>query len=129
MSFNTHYRKVHGLGSAREGTQHWWLQRITSVAMIPLTILFVIQFGRTLGSDHSIVIEIYSNVWNALIAILFITVVLQHLKLGLQVVIEDYVHNKPVATTLLVLNTLLCWGFTFVGVYAIARISFGFLPI
>lgn len=123
MSYRTDYRRAVGLGSAREGVGHWWGQRISSIAALPLTVLFVIQFGTALGDGHATVVEIYSRPWNALIAILFFIVGFQHLKQGLQVVIEDYVHHGGAATALQIFNILFCWGLAAIGVFSVVRLS------
>ena len=123
MSFRTGYARVLGLGSAREGSHHWWQQRLTAIGLLVLSVPFVIQFGSALGKSRADVLEIYSGSWNALVAILFIGVGFLHLKQGLQVVIEDYVHNRKALTVLAILNTLVCWGMAIIGIYAIARIS------
>ncbi len=115
--------KVAGLGSAKEGTHHWWGQRLTSLALIPLGPLFVLQFGRLLGADRETVIAAFSGAGNSLIAILFLIAAFLHLRQGLQVVIEDYVHTRSATVTLLILNTLLCWGFMIAGVWAVVSIS------
>ena len=124
MSIKTDYKRVAGLGSAKEGTHHWWTQRLSSIALVPLTICFVWTFGSTLGSDYEGVRETYSNPWNAVVAILFLLVGFHHLMQGLQVVIEDYVHGKA-GVALQILNTLLCWGFAIAGIFAVAKIAFG----
>jgi succinate dehydrogenase / fumarate reductase membrane anchor subunit len=123
MSIKTDYKRVAGLGSAREGTHHWWTQRLTSIALVPLSLLFVFTFGNALGAGYDAVLETYANPWNAVVAILFLIVGFHHLMQGLQVVIEDYVHGRA-GVVLLILNTLLCWGFAIAGVFAVARIAF-----
>lgn len=123
MSFKTAYKRVSGLGSAKDGTRHWWVLRLSSIALVPLSLLFVYTFSQALGGDQVSVLETYSNPWNALVAIMFLLVGFHHLRDGLQVVIEDYVHGKSTRTVLLVLNFLLCWGFAIIGIFAVARIS------
>ncbi len=125
MGFQTNFRKVEGLGSSKEGTHHWWLQRLSAIALIPLALLFVYTFLPTLGTGYDTFIATYSSLGNAIIAILFLIVGFFHLRLGMQVVIEDYVHAKFWKVLLIVSNTLFCWGFMIVGVIAIARIAFG----
>ncbi|MCI4665594.1 MAG: succinate dehydrogenase, hydrophobic membrane anchor protein [Neomegalonema sp.] len=121
----TPMRRVFGLGSASGGTEHWWGQRITSVALIPLSVLFVIPFIGLLGAaDLAAVKAHFSQPFHAVIAILFIFTTALHLQQGLQVVIEDYVHSKFWRMFLLLTNTL---GVTFLGVlgvFAIAKMAF-----
>lgn len=124
MTFRTPRQRVSGLGSAGEGTHHWWIQRISSVALIPLTILFVIPFANVLGEEHGEVLVLYSNPFHALVAILFIAVAFHHLAQGLQVVIEDYVHAKAWRTGLLMGNAMFCFAFGLAGVFAVLKIAF-----
>ena len=115
----------HGLGSAHEGSGHWWGQRLTSVALVPLTLLFVFPLAYNLGASHTRVLEAYSHPVNAIVAILFFITVFRHLQQGLQVVIEDYVPGKVARTVLLLANFLFCWLFGLTGVFAVVRIAIG----
>ena len=124
MTYKTDRARVSGLGSAKEGVGHWWSQRITSVAMAPLTLLFIFPFARALGSSYEEARAIYSSPFNAIVAILFLGVGFYHLMQGLQVVIEDYVPNKPVRTAAILFNTLICWALAAAGIFAVAKIAF-----
>ena len=124
MSFKTSRARVSGLGAAGHGTHHWWTQRITSVALVPLTILFVIPFAQVLGGSHAEVLALYGHPFHALVAILFIAVAFHHLAQGLQVVIEDYIHGKGLRTALLMGNAMLCFALGFAGVFAVLKIAF-----
>lgn len=122
-SFRTDRQRVDGLGSAKEGVGHWWSQRVTAVALVPLTLLFLFPFARHLGQDYATVRAAYSHPFNAIVALLLIVTVAAHLRQGLQVVIEDYVHGKAVLTALVILNTLFCWALGLIGVFAVARLA------
>jgi succinate dehydrogenase / fumarate reductase, membrane anchor subunit len=122
MGFKTDYARVQQLGSAHEGVGHWWGQRISSLALIPLTPLFVIPFGRALGGGYEAVVATYSTWGNAFVAVAFLLVGFWHLAQGLQVVIEDYVPQKPLRVGLLLANTLVNGGFALAGVFAILTI-------
>jgi succinate dehydrogenase / fumarate reductase membrane anchor subunit len=124
MAFKTDYARVHGLGSAHEGAGHWWGQRLSSIALILLTPLFVIPFGRALGNGHEALVATYSGWGHAFVAVAFILVACWHLGQGLQVVIEDYVPQKGLRTGLLVANTLVAWALAAAGVLAVATILF-----
>lgn len=124
MGYKTDYARVHGHGAAGEGIHHWWSQRITAVALIPLTLLFIFPFGRTLGGGYEAFVATYSNLWHALVAVLFIIAAFAHLQQGLQVVIEDYVSGKAARTAALLANTLLCWAFAVAGVLSVATVLF-----
>lgn len=123
MSFNTDYKRVQGLGSAKEGTHHFWSQRISAVALIILTPLFIVPLARNLGADYDTVIAAYAHPFRAIVAALFVITTFYHLKLGLQVVIEDYVHGG-LRTALIVATYLFCGLLGFTGLFAIAKIAF-----
>jgi succinate dehydrogenase / fumarate reductase membrane anchor subunit len=124
MSYRTDRQRVHGLGTAGDGTHHWWSQRLTSIALVPLTLLFLFPFVRVLGADWETVRAIYATPLHAVVAVLFLLVGFNHLRQGIQVVIEDYIHDKPLRTGLLLANILVCWGLALVGVFAVAKIAF-----
>lgn len=123
-SIKTPLSRAIGLGSAKDGVEHWWSQRLTAIALIPLAALFVIPFARALGDGHMAVLALYSAPYHAVVAALFIAVVFAHLRQGLQVVIEDYVHAKAARTAMLVANTLGCWLFAAAGVFSVLKIAF-----
>ncbi len=122
MGFKTDYARVHQLGAAGEGVGHWWGQRISSLALIPLTPLFVIPFGRALGGGYEAILISYSTWGNALVAVAFLLVAFWHLAQGLQVVIEDYVPQKALRVGLLLANMLVNGAFALAGVFAILTI-------
>jgi succinate dehydrogenase / fumarate reductase membrane anchor subunit len=122
--FRTDRARARGLGSAKEGTGAWWSSRLTSIALVPLGVLFLFPFVRALGSDHATVLAIYAHPINAIIAILFIGVTGLHLQQGLQVVIEDYVHTNPRRTVLMLANIGLAWALGLAGVFAVLKIAF-----
>lgn len=124
MDYRTDKSRAIGMGSAKAGVGHWWSQRITSVALVPLTLLFIFPFAAALGGGHEGVRELYANPFNAIVAILFITVGLYHNQQGLQVVIEDYVHGKLALTAALLANILFNGALALTGIFAIAKIAF-----
>ncbi len=124
MTYRTPRARVSGLGSAGQGTHHWWLQRISALALIPLTVLFIVPFAGALGGEHDAVLALYARPFHALVAVLFIAVAFRHLALGLQVVVEDYVHAKTWRTGLLVGNTMFCFAFGLAGIFAVLKIAF-----
>ena len=125
MAFRTDRQRVEGLGTAGHGASHWWSQRLTSLALVPLTVVFLFPFAQSLGRSFAEVRETYGHPFNAVVAILFLAVGFRHLQQGIQVVIEDYVHDKPVRVTMLLANALLCAAFAFTGIFAVAKIAFG----
>ncbi len=124
MQYRTDRQRITGLGTAGEGVGHWWSQRLTSIGLVPLSLCFLFPFVRALGTDFETAREIYSHPFNAVVAILFFAVGFLHLQQGVQVVIEDYVHDKPTRTVLLLANVLFCAAFAFTGIFAVAKIAF-----
>lgn len=124
MSYKTDYGRVNGLGSAKDGTHHFWTQRVSAIALLILTPLFVIPFAINLGDSYEAVHASYSNPFTAIIAALFVITAFYHLKLGLQVVIEDYIHGKAMRTGLIIALSLFCALGGFTGLFAIAKIAF-----
>ena len=94
MNLRTPLGRVRGLGSAREGAGHWWAQRITSLALVPLVLWFVASLASMTGADHATVAAWMSSRWVAVTMVLLIGVTFYHTQLGLQVVIEDYIHSE-----------------------------------
>jgi succinate dehydrogenase / fumarate reductase membrane anchor subunit len=125
MDFRTPMNRVVGLGSAKEGVGHWWAQRVTSVALVPLLLLAILPLGRAIGSGREAVLATYADPFNALVMALLIGVTFRHLEQGLQVVIEDYVHAEPWRTGSLLANTGLCWVLGLMGVFGVLKIALG----
>ena len=102
MTLKSPLARVLGLGSAKEGVTHWWSQRLTSIALIPLGLWFVYSMVGLLSSGHTAAVEWLHSPLQAGLFILFILVVFWHAFLGLQVVVEDYVHTEWLKVTLLI---------------------------
>ncbi len=117
--------RVRYLGSAHSGTMHFWRQRLTSVALIPLTIAFVFIVVALLGRNHAAALQILGSPLIAIIMLLFIGTTVYHMWLGMQVIIEDYVHEESQKILLLMGNTFFCITVALACVYAILQISFG----
>ncbi|PVH28512.1 succinate dehydrogenase, hydrophobic membrane anchor protein [Pararhodobacter oceanensis] len=124
MAYRTDYSRVQGSGAAGEGAHHFWIQRLTSLALVPLTILFLIPFGRALGGGYEALIATYGQFGNALTAALFIGVACWHFSIGIQVVIEDYIHGTGARVALLILTKLFSYTLAAAGILAIAKILF-----
>src|SRR5205085_9558601 len=93
------------LGSARSGTEHFWRQRLTAVANVPLTIIFVLIVVSLLGRTHAAAQQILGSPLVAIVMLLFIGSAIYHMRIGMQVIIEDYVHDELPKLVLLMLNT------------------------
>lgn len=125
MSSRTPLARVRGLGSARSGTEHWWHQRLTAVANVPL-ILFLIWLGtQVAGGNHASVVTLIRHPIVALGLILALLNHGWHMKLGMQVVIEDYVHSRLANVALLLGNIFLPAAVSLAGVLAVLTIVFG----
>ena len=123
MSLRTPLSKVIGRGSAGEGVGHWWVQRVTAVALLPLTAWFVISLlGQSLQS-YDAMRGWLGQPWVAVPTILLVFTLAWHSKLGVQVVIEDYVHAKGAKTTLLLLSTFVHFGAAVAGIFAILALA------
>ena len=96
--------RVLGYGSANEGARHWWIQRMTSLALIPLAIWFVVSLIALPASRYAVLADWMTRGWNALLLLLLGLVAARHSQLGVQVVIEDYVHAAGAKTLALILN-------------------------
>ncbi len=101
--------RVRGLGSAKEGVQHWWVQRLTAIALVPLSLWFLASVLALLGGERAALVAWLSSPFSAGVMILFLLATFWHALLGLQVVIEDYVHHegRKLATLLLVKGLVL----------------------
>lgn len=128
MSLRSPLGRVLGLGAAKEGVHHWWTQRLTSVALVPLTIWFVVSLLALPALDHVTVCAWMRQSWTALLLIIFVVVATWHSQLGVRVVIEDYVHAAAARTLTLVLVTFVHAVVAAAGVFAVLRVAFGAAP-
>jgi succinate dehydrogenase membrane anchor subunit len=125
MVYKTDMGRVIGMGSAKDGTREWWIHRLQSVALVPLSLYFIWKVAPLIGGSHAEVIAAFQSPLAAIMTILFIMIAFMHLAGGLQEVIVDYVHGKAMLVVLLVSTKLLCWGMGFAGAFAVAKIAFG----
>ena len=118
--------RVLGYGPAKEGAvSHWWIQRLTSIALIPLSIWFVCSLLFLPSLDHATVVAWLSGNVTALLMILFVLTATRHSQLGVQVVIEDYVHSPGTKTITLVLVTFLHILVAAAATFAVLKVAFG----
>lgn len=125
MSLRTPLRRVLGAGSAKEGVQHWWQQRLTAVALVPLSVWFVVSLLALPSLDHATVRAWMGQSWTALLLILLVLVAAWHSQLGLRVIVEDYVPAPGARTVTLVLLYFLHTLLAAAGVFAVLRVALG----
>lgn len=119
--------RVRGLGSAKEGAHHWWTQRVTAAANLFLMLWFLIAVARLPGYDQAAVVAWLHSPWAAIPMLLLIGSVFYHFRLGLQVVIEDYVHNES-RVALMLLLTFFTLGTAAIAAFSVLKIAFTGTP-
>lgn len=117
--------QVLGLGSAKTGTEHWWAQRVTAIAGIPLVIFLIGFIVMHVGASRAEVVASVQNPFVAILLALTMFNLLWHMRLGLQVVIEDYIHSHGTKLAALLLNTFFTVAMGAAALYAILKMSFG----
>lgn len=125
MSFRTPLGQVRGLGSARSGTAHWWVQRLTALALIPLSVWFVVSATHLVYADYSVAIDWLHTPWVAVLLTLMLAALFYHAYLGVQVVVEDYVHSEWLKIPMLLLLKSASVLLAMAGIFSILRIAFG----
>lgn len=125
MSLMTPLNRVLGLGTAAGAAEHWWVQRLTAVALIPLGLWFAYELLTLPGFDYASVVAWVREPVTSIMLILLVIAVGYHSSLGVQVVIEDYVGSKGGKAAALMASTLAHAGLTIAAVVAVLRIAFG----
>ncbi len=128
MSEDTRLRsplgRVRGLGAAKEGVAHWWAQRVTAIALIPLMLWYAAALISLTGADHSRLVAWLHAPFPAIVTILMLIAMFYHMALGIQVVIEDYVHTEWVKMSAILLNNAVAVVLAMTGIFAVLRIAF-----
>jgi succinate dehydrogenase / fumarate reductase membrane anchor subunit len=117
--------RAYGLGSAHEGAKDWWVMRLSSLALIPLTVWFVVSVIGNVGADYETFASWVASPVPAVLLVILIAVTFHHVAHGLQVVIEDYVHVEWQKLTLLIAVKFACVLLGVAGIFAVLRIAFG----
>ena len=128
MSLRTPMRRVLGAGSARQGVHHWWIQRLTAVALVPLSVWFAVSLLTLPSFAHATVAAWMGLSWTALLLVLLVLVAAWHSRLGLQVVVEDYVPGPGARTVTLVVVNFVHALLAAAGVFAVLKVALGGAP-
>jgi succinate dehydrogenase / fumarate reductase membrane anchor subunit len=124
MSIKTPLSRVRGLGAAKDGVAHFWAQRVTAVALVPLTIWFLASVVAFTGATYQAVTDYISNPVVAVLLILFLGAAFYHMKLGLKVVIEDYIQREGSKIALLILLNFYTYAFGGIAIFSVLNIAF-----
>ncbi|MDA0228906.1 MAG: succinate dehydrogenase, hydrophobic membrane anchor protein [Proteobacteria bacterium] len=127
MSIQTPLARVRHLGSAKEGVEHWWWQRLTAILLVPLSLWFVASIWWLVvgGATYEAFQDWLSGPVAAILMLIFVGALFYHLKLGLQTVIEDYVHKKAVKWTFMIMINLGCIIGAVAALYSTVAVAFG----
>lgn len=125
MDMQSHLARARGLGSTNEGVGHWWMQRLTGIALIPLTLWFIYSAVQMSGASHAEFTTWVGTHGNPVLLILLIIAIFHHGQLGLQVVIEDYIHSEGPKVALLVLTKFAAIFIGACSIFAVLRLTFG----
>jgi succinate dehydrogenase / fumarate reductase membrane anchor subunit len=125
MSQRTPLAKVRGLGSAREGTDHFWKQRLTAVSNLVLVCILIWLLVNLAGADYATVKKTLARPQNAIALLLLVLSGVMHMRLGMQTIIEDYVHSEGRKVAALMLNSFFTILVGLTSVFAVLKLSFG----
>jgi succinate dehydrogenase / fumarate reductase, membrane anchor subunit len=124
-SMRTPLGRVRSLGSSHSGTSDFWRQRLTAVALTVLIVPVIVVVLMLIGSNQAGAKQIFSSLPIAIIMLLFIVASAWHMKIGMQVVIEDYVHNEKIKLASVMANNFFCIAVALASIYAILKMSSG----
>ena len=125
MKFRSDTKRVKGLGASKSGFGHWWMQRITGTLMLPCGLYLLVALTTLNVTDASVVVTWMNQPFNGIVTLLFALAASYHGALGIQVVLEDYVHNHAVNLTLRFLTMVLMIVMMMVSIYSVASILLG----
>ncbi|MGQ9371381.1 succinate dehydrogenase, hydrophobic membrane anchor protein [Azospirillum sp. ST 5-10] len=114
-----------GLGSAKHGTDHWWHQRLTALALVPLTLWFVLAVIIHLGADYGEMVAWLRSPYSAAMMILFVAVGFHHAAAGMQVVFEDYVHNEWAKVASIIVTKFVLYALAAICIVSVLKLTFG----
>ena len=125
MSLKTPLKNARGLGSARDGVGHWWGQRLSALALVPLSVWFMFSLVGLAGGDHGALVHWLGSPLNASLTTVMVATLFYHSQLGIQVVIEDYVHTEWLKIATLILQTFAHALLAVAAIFAVLKIAFG----
>ncbi|HAA92785.1 MAG TPA: succinate dehydrogenase, hydrophobic membrane anchor protein [Rhodospirillaceae bacterium] len=125
MSLQNPLARARGLGTAKAGAEHWLIQRVSAVALIPLTVWFIYAALTLAGADYATTKAWLATPHNAILMVLLIIATFHHMQMGLQVIIEDYVHVEAVKVISLIVNKLVALGLGVASIFAVLKVAFG----
>lgn len=123
MSLRTPLGRARGLGSSKTGTGHWWMQRLTAVALVPLSLWFIVSLVGMTRADYATVIAWIQDPLIAMLLLLFIVSLFYHTLLGMQIVIEDYIDIAWQKIVCLVTLQLLTWFAATVAIFSVLKVA------
>jgi succinate dehydrogenase / fumarate reductase, membrane anchor subunit len=115
--------RVRGLGSAKGGTHHWWMQRVTSIALLPLMLWFTLSVALLAGESYATTIAWIARPWNAVLLLASIGLAFHHTAAGMQVILEDYVNQEWVKMGGILAIRAICWLLALASALAVLRIA------
>jgi succinate dehydrogenase / fumarate reductase membrane anchor subunit len=115
--------RVRGLGSAKGGTHHWWMQRVTSIALLPLMLWFTLSVALLAGESYAATIAWIARPWNAVLLLASIALAFHHTAAGMQVILEDYVNQEWVKMGAILAIRAICWLLALASALAVLRIA------
>ncbi|MEC9406248.1 MAG: succinate dehydrogenase, hydrophobic membrane anchor protein [Abyssibacter sp.] len=125
MSLQSPIGRARGLGSAKQGLHHWWMQRVTAVLLVPLSLWFVFSVACLMGSGYEATVAWVAAPWVAVALVIYFATLFYHAQLGLQVVIEDYVHGPTTKLVSMYLMKLVHLVLAVAAIFAVVRIALG----
>ena len=129
VDMRTALSRVKGLGASHHGVEHWWMHRVTAMSNVPLIVAFVIIIASLAGRPYAEAIRILSNPFVALLLILCVISVTNHMRLGMQIVIDDYVHDRGWKIASVIVNNFFAAVVAAACLFSILKISFGRVPL
>ncbi|MEX0692860.1 MAG: succinate dehydrogenase, hydrophobic membrane anchor protein [Rhodospirillales bacterium] len=125
MEFRSQLGRVRGLGASHEGAHHFWVQRVSGIALVPLVIWFVLSASSVVSADLATFKAWVGTHYNPVLLILLILTMFHHAFLGLQVIIEDYIHAESIKLTSLIVTKFALYLIGACAIFAVIRLTFG----